>query len=345
VADWVLHVDLDQFIAAVEVLRRPELRGQPVVVGGDGDPTKRGVVSTASYEARAYGVHSGLPMRTALKRCAAAVFLPVDSETYQAASALVMAALRDGDAIVEVAGWDEAFLAVRSDDPEAVAREVQRRVLEATRLACTVGIGHNKLQAKMATGYGKPAGVFRITTEGWLDLLGDKPTQALWGIGGGLGKRLAALGITTVSELAVVDPAALVPAFGPRTGPWLAGLGRGQFDSPVDDTPREPVSRSRETTFQVDLAEWPDVRAELASLTRGLVNDIAASGLAVGRVYVKVRFVPFTTLIRSKKLAGPTRDPDEVAEVALQVLEGVGKRKAVRLLGIRAEFASDVTPG
>ena len=122
---WVLHTDLDQFIAAVEVLRHPELRGRPVVVGGDGDPAKRGVVATASYEARACGVHSGLPMRTALRRCPDAVFLPVDKAAYDAASATVMAVLREFDAIVEVMGWDEAFLAVDTDDPEDVARRIQ----------------------------------------------------------------------------------------------------------------------------------------------------------------------------------------------------------------------------
>jgi nucleotidyltransferase/DNA polymerase involved in DNA repair len=204
VEEWVLHVDLDQFIAAVEVLRRPELRGRPVVVGGDGDPTKRGVVATASYEARAHGVHSGVPMRVAARRCPEAVFLAVDHETYEAASAVVMSTLREAvgpparapgsPGRVEVAGWDEAFVAVTTDDPESVARDIQRRVLAATQLVCTVGIGQNKLQAKMATGYGKPAGVYRITDERWLDLLGHQPTQHLWGIGSGLAKRLAAVG-------------------------------------------------------------------------------------------------------------------------------------------------------
>ncbi|MGZ4133403.1 MAG: Y-family DNA polymerase, partial [Actinomycetota bacterium] len=127
---FVLHVDLDQFIAAVEVLRRPELRGKPVVVGGDGDPTKRGVVSTASYEARAFGVRSGLPLRTALKRCPDATFLPVDAEHYHAASRTVMATLRSFPAAVEVAGWDEAFMEVLTDDPEGFANDVQRAVLE-----------------------------------------------------------------------------------------------------------------------------------------------------------------------------------------------------------------------
>ena len=155
---WVLHVDLDQFIAAVEVLRHPELRGRPVVVGGDGDPAKRGVVSTASYEARAFGVHSGLPLRTAARRCPEAVFLPVDREAYEAVSATVMATLRGFGAVIEVMGWDEAFLAVDTDDPEAFAREIAAGIRAATQLDCRVGIGQNKLQAKLATGFGKPAG-------------------------------------------------------------------------------------------------------------------------------------------------------------------------------------------
>src|SRR5262249_6376552 len=154
VTGWVLHVDLDQFLAAVEVLRRPELRGRPVVVGGDGDPTKRGVVSTASYEARAFGVRSGTPLRTALARCPDSVFLPVDRETYEDASDQVMSTLRSFDAVVEVLGWDEAFMGVETDEPEAYARRVQEAVRAATGLECSVGIGQNKLQAKIATEYG-----------------------------------------------------------------------------------------------------------------------------------------------------------------------------------------------
>ena len=152
-------MDLDQFIAAVEVLRHPELRGRPVVVGGDGDPAKRGVVATASYEAREHGVHSGLPMRTAARRCPEAVFLPVDKPAYEAVSEDVMAVLRELVPTVEVMGWDEAFLAAETADPEALARLIQERVLAATQLACSVGIGENRLQAKLATGFGKPTQV------------------------------------------------------------------------------------------------------------------------------------------------------------------------------------------
>ena len=198
VASWVLHMDLDQFIVAVEILRRPQLRGRPVVVGGDGDPAKRGVVSTASYEAREHGVHSGLPMRTAARRLPDAVFLPVDREAYDAASEEVMTALRGLGHVVEVMGWDEAFVAVDSGDPESVAREIQARIKAATRLDCSVGIGENKLQAKLATGFGKPAGIFRLTFGTWFEVLGARPPDALWGIGGKTARKLAALGIDTV---------------------------------------------------------------------------------------------------------------------------------------------------
>ena len=153
--DWILHVDLDQFLAAVEVLRRPELAGRPVVVGGDGDPSRpRQVVATASYEARDQGVRSGMPLRTAARRCPDAVFLPSDRPAYEAASADVMATLRSLDVPVEEWGWDEACVGVRTVDPEAFARRLQARVLADTRLHCAVGIGETKLQAKTATGFG-----------------------------------------------------------------------------------------------------------------------------------------------------------------------------------------------
>ena len=254
-AHWVLHVDLDQFIAAVEVLRRPELRGRPVVVGGDGDPAKRGVVSTASYEARAFGVQSGLPLRTAYRRCPEAVFLPVDRAAYEAASAGVMATLAATGAVLEVAGWDEAFLAVGTGDPEACARRIQQRVLAATGLACTIGIGENKLQAKLAAGFGKPAGVFRLTHDNWLAVMGDRPTDALWGIGGKTAQRLAGLGIGTVAELAATEPRALAAQLGPVTGPWLVQTARGLGSAEVTGEPYVPRSRSRETTFQRDIGD------------------------------------------------------------------------------------------
>jgi nucleotidyltransferase/DNA polymerase involved in DNA repair len=339
VALWVLHTDLDQFIAAVEVLRRPELRGRPVVVGGDGDPAKRGVVATASYEARARGVHSGLPMRTALRRCPDAVFLPVDKAAYEAASATVMATLREFDAIVEVFGWDEAFLAVETGDPEAVARRIQRRVAAVTRLECTIGIGENKLQAKLATGYGKPAGIFRLTHSSWFAVLGGQPTDALWGIGRKTAGKLAALGIGTVQELAGTDPRALAAHFGPTIGPWLVQTARGLDSAPVDSAPYLARSHGRETTFQQDIADWDEVRREVASLARLVAADIAAERRPAGRVVVKVRYVPFFTRTHGHPLPAPTTEAGPVEVAALAALDQFTGRRPVRLLGVRAEFA------
>jgi nucleotidyltransferase/DNA polymerase involved in DNA repair len=334
---WVLHVDLDQFIAAVEVLRRPELRGLPVVVGGDGDPSKRGVVATASYEARQHGVHSGLPMRTALRRCPEAVFLPSDRAAYEAASAVVMAVLRD-IAVTEVMGWDEAFLAVETDDPEGFARRVQVAVREATQLECSVGIGENRLQAKLATGYGKPAGVFRITRDTWYELLGDQPVSALWGIGAKTAGKLAELGISTVRELATADVAALRARFGPTTGPWLVLTARGIGSDEVTADPYVPRSRSRETTFQEDLTDWDEVRAEVLRIAGQVTADVLAEQRPAVRIVVKVRYKPSFTSTHGVPLAEPSSDRPVIEQAALAALDKFTDRRPVRLLGVRAEF-------
>jgi DNA polymerase-4 len=339
VTRWVLHVDLDQFVAAVEVLRRPELRGRPVVVGGDGDPTKRGVVSTASYEARAYGVHSGLALRAAARRCPDAVFLPVDRERYEAASSEVMATLRELDFVVEVLGWDEAFLAVDNDEPEATAHEIRRRVGAATNLECTVGIGQNKLQAKLATGFGKPAGVFRLTDETWFEVLGERPTDALWGIGPKTANRLVGLDIHNVNELAATDPQALAARLGPTIGPWLVRLAHGQDESPVIGTPYLARSRGRETTFQRDLEDWDEVRREVVHLAQLVATDVADEQRNASRVVVKVRYTPFTTHTRALALATPTTEVTAIEQAALTALDRFTERRPVRLLGVRAEFA------
>jgi nucleotidyltransferase/DNA polymerase involved in DNA repair len=294
VTRWVLHVDLDQFIAAVEVLRHPELRGQPLVVGGDGDPSKRGVVSTASYEAREFGVHSGQPLRTARKRCPDCVFLPVDAPAYLAVSAEVMQVLRDTGAPVEVLGWDEAFVGIEAADPESFARELAAGVREATRLDCSVGIGQNKLQAKIATGFGKPAGVFRLTSATWYELLGDRPPDVIWGIGAKTVAKLAGLGVRTVRELAAADPDRLAAEFGPMTGPWLVLLGQGRGDAEVDPTPYVARSHGREVTFQKNIEDWAQVRAEVARLARQVAAEVMER--TVVRAVVKVRYAPFITV-------------------------------------------------
>jgi DNA polymerase-4 len=302
------------------------------------------VVSTASYEARRFGVGSGMPLRTAARRCPDAVFLPVDREAYEAVSADVMAALRETTgAVVEVLGWDEAFLAVDTDDPEQVARDIQRRVRDSTALDCTVGIGQNRLQAKLATGFGKPAGVFRLTAATWFDVLGDLPTDALWGIGAKTAKKLAALGISTVRELAAADPGELAGHFGPMTGPWLVRLANGRDRSPVVGTPWVARSRSRETTFQTDLDDWDEVRRGVVELSRRVHADVVAEGRPAVRVVVKVRYAPFLTRTHGQPLEGPTVDVAAIEAAALAALDRFAERRPVRLLGVRAELGPSPT--
>ncbi|GIG21099.1 DNA polymerase IV [Cellulomonas chitinilytica] len=335
---WVLHVDLDQFVAAVEVLRHPELAGRPVVVGGRGDPTERGVVSTASYEARAFGVHSGMPLRIAARKLPDGVFLPVDAPEYEATSERVMATLRSLGVVVEVLGWDEAFLGVETDDPEALARRAQEAVLAATLLHCSVGIGDNKVRAKIATEFGKPAGMFRLTAENWSDVMGNRPTIDLWGVGTKVSKRLAALGVTTVHELAAAPTDVLVAEFGPKMGLWYHQLGQGLGPTTVDDSPWIPRGHSRETTFQQNLTTPDQVRDAVTELARAVVEDTAQDGRLVVRVALKVRYAPFVTKTTSRKLPEPTRDGATVVAAVTALAETLEDRE-VRLLGVRAEMA------
>ena len=337
--DAILHVDMDEFIAAVEVLRRPELRGQPVVVGGDGDPTKRGVVSTANYEARKFGIGSGMPLRTAYKRNPDAVFLAVDGPAYDEASKRVMDVLRSFPAVVEVWGWDEAFMGVSTDDPEAFARDVQAAVLERTELWCSIGVGDTKLRAKLGSGFAKPRGVFRLTRENWDEVMGALPTDALWGIGSKTARKLASLGIGTVSELAAADESWLASVFGPKTGPWLRELATGEGGSEVSAEPWIPKGVSRERTFQQDLEDPDEIRRELVRLTHELMEDLERDGRPVIRVTVKVRFVPFITKQRSVKLAEPTLEVGAIEAGALAALERFELDRKVRLLGVKGEFA------
>ncbi|WP_445154205.1 DNA polymerase IV [Arthrobacter sp. Hor0625] len=336
---WVLHVDLDQFIAAVEVLRRPELAGRPVIVGGRGDPAERAVVSTASYEARAFGVGSGMPLRVAARKVPDAVILPVDQEAYLAASETVMATLRaQPGATVQVLGWDEAFVGVETEDPEAYARQLQAAVRERTRLHCSVGIGDTLVRAKVATGFGKPAGVFRLTAANWLEVMGGRPTKELWGVGTKVSARLAKLGITTVAQLAAADPQALAPEFGPRMGPWYAELGRGDGAGVVDDTPWVARGHSRETTFQQDLIDPAQVDEALRELTSQVLKDVAAEGRPVVGLSLKVRYAPFVTKTHARKIP-ETFDRADVFARALELGAGIEPGRPIRLLGLRAEMA------
>jgi DNA polymerase-4 len=336
---WVLHVDMDQFLAAVEILRRPELAGLPVVVGGRGDPTERAVVSTASYEARQFGIRSGMPLKTAVRKCPDAVFLPVDFPVYEAASAQVMDTLRTfPGTVVELLGWDEAFVGVDSDDPETTARALQAAVLDATGLHCSIGIGDTKVRAKIATEFGKPRGVYRLTRDNWMQVMGDRPTTALWGVGNRIAGRLSELGIHTVRELAESPEEPLIAEFGPNTGPHFGRLGRGAGSSVVDDTPWVARAHGRETTYQRNLTTPEEIAAAIRALADQVVEDIRREGRACARVHLKVRFAPFFTVTRIRKLAEPTFDAAVIAQVALELLRRLDDDRPIRLLGVRAEM-------
>lgn len=338
-AQWVLHVDMDQFLAAVEILRRPELAGLPVVVGGRGDPTERAVVSTASYEAREFGIRSGMPLKTAVRRCPDAVFLPVDFPVYEAASEQVMQTLREfPGAVVEVLGWDEAFVGLESPDPEATAREIHDAVLAATSLHCSIGIGDTLVRAKIATDLGKPQGIFRLTRENWSEVMGDRPTKALWGIGNRIAERLASLGILTVSQLAQAPEPDLAAEFGPTTGPHLGRLGRGEGRRRVDDTPWIARAHGHETTYQENLTDQAEIAAALRELAGQVVLDLRREERACARVHLKVRFAPFFTVTRVRKLAEPTFDADVIAGTAAALLAALDDDRPIRLLGVRGEM-------
>ena len=336
---WVLHVELDEFIAAVEVLRHPELADKPVVVGGDGDPTKRGVVSTANYVARRFGVGSAMPLRTAYKRVPEAVFLPVDAPAYLEASRGVMDVLRSFPAVVQVLGWDEAFMGVTADDPEALAYEVQARVLEGTKLWCSIGVGDSRHRAKLASGFAKPRGVFVLTAANWDEVMGPQPVTALWGIGVKTGRKLEALGIRRVEQLAAADDAVMAAEFGPNTGPWIRQLGTGEDDAEVSDALHVARGHGRERTFQEDLTDPEEIRREVSRLAHALMEDVRAEGRPVIRVTVKVRFVPFFTRQHAVKLAEPTEDEAAIEEGAQRALAKFEVDRPVRLLGVRGEFA------
>jgi len=267
----------------------------------------------------------------------------VDADAYNAASEQVMATLRGlasehGPVVVEVLGWDEAFVGVTTDDPEAFARDAMAAVLEATELYCSVGIGDNKIRAKIATGFGKPRGVFRLTRDNWLEVMGDRPTIDLWGVGSKISKRLAALGIETVRQLAHSDEAALVAEFGPRMGTWYRELGRGLGSAVVDDSPWIARGHSRETTYQQNLTTPDEVREAIRELAEQVHADTAKEGRPVFRVTLKIRYAPFFTQTKARKLKAPTHDREDVVAAAVALADTVEPGREVRLLGVRAEM-------
>ncbi|GAA4085949.1 DNA polymerase IV [Nonomuraea soli] len=341
---WVIHIDLDFFMAAVEIVRNPDLRGQPVIVGTGAEPTQaRTVVATASYEARAHGVHSGMPIRAAMRACPDAVFIPRDLAFYEQASAQVMRVLRTFPVIVEVWGLDEAFLGWNGDgydnDPFTLAHTIQQTLTEQTGLTCSVGIGDNKHQAKLAAAFDKPSGVNRLTSADWAHIMNERPVTALWGIGSRTAAKLATLGIDTVAHLAAADVDLLAKTFGPTNGPWLRYLALGKGEESVTDAPWVPRSRSHEITLADDVTDRATIDAHVDTLARTLAAETRDEGRTAVRVVVKIRLSSFFTRTRQAKLAQPTTDPDVIATTAVDLLDRFDLRRPVRLIGVAVEFA------
>lgn len=353
---WVLHVDLDQFLASVELRRHPELVGLPVIVGGSGDPTEpRKVVTCASYEAREFGVHAGMPLRIAARKCPDATFLPSDSAAYDEASEEVMGLLRDLGHPVEVWGWDEAYLGLDSSDdagadtdPFDLAERIRTVISAETGLSCSVGISDNKQRAKVATGFGKPrrtqgadegSGIFALTDENWMTVMGDRGVDALWGVGPKTAKRLEGLGITTVADLAATDPTLLTSTFGPSTGLGILLLAKGGGDTTVSAAPWVPRSRSHVVTFPADLTDRAEMDSAIRQLAIQTLAEIVEQGRIVTRVAVTVRTKTFFTRTKIRKLAAPTTDGPTIVDTALAVFDQFDLDRPVRLLGVRLELA------
>ena len=343
----------------MEFRRHPELRGQPVIVGGNGDPQEaRKVVTCASYPARPYGVRAGMPLRAAARKCPDAIFLPLDIPSYDDASAEVMQLLRGFTDQVEVWGWDEAFVAVDTDNPEHVAERIRAAVTDLD-LTCAIGIGDNKLTAKLATGFAKSvgkstdtaadlpgarAGTFRLTAANWAEEMADRPTDALWGVGNRIAARLAELDIHTVGELMAADRNRLAAEFGPTNGPYLWVLGRGAGDTELVTEPPPAVGHSKSETFPHDLTARTEVQAQLTRLAAAVTADISAQGRTAIRVSVTVRTNTFYTRSKQAKLGAPTTDVGAITEAALRILDRFPLDRPVRLLGVRLELAPPPAP-
>lgn len=327
---------MDAFFSSVEQKRHPELVSKPVVVGGGGDPTKRGVVSTASYEARKFGIHSAMPLRTAYKLCPDAVFLPVDYEEYSRVSERIKEILREFTPIIEDVGIDEAFLDISSIDKpsEEIAKKIKRRIKDETDLTCSIGIAPNKLLAKMASDMQKPDGFTIIKDEDVESHIWPLPARKLWGVGPKTETYLKEMGIKTIGELASLSLDRLIEEFGQSYGNYLYEASRGMDESPLI-THWEPKSISRETTFQRDVDNWQVIAKTLVELTKEVVISMKEEGYQGRTITVKVRFSDFKTYTRAKTLAESTVSLDEIRRAAFDCLKRFELKKKIRLIGMR----------
>jgi DNA polymerase IV len=331
---------MDAFYASVELRRRPELKGQPVVVCGSGP---RAVVTTASYEARKLaGIHSAMPAAIARRRLPNAVYLKPDFAAYREASGQVMDILRANAETVEVVGLDEAYLDL-SDlfSPKATMRRIATEIREDMGLTCSVGISENRLLAKIVSELGKPAGLVVLSREEALERFAADPPGLVPGIGPKTVVKLEGMGIRTLADLRSHDPVALERAFGPRMGRWLPARARFEDETPIAVV-RETKSQSAETTFDVDVADQGEMATHIASLAKELCRRLRARDLEGRTIGIKIRLDDWTNVTRAQTVEEPTNDPEVVAPVALDLLRAYSPPRPVRLLGVRvAGFDSE----
>jgi DNA polymerase-4 len=338
----IVHLDLDAFYAAVEVLDNPDLDGKPLIVGGR--PEERGVVTTASYPARKYGVHSAMPVARALRLCPDAVLLPPRHERYRGYSRQVMAILHQASPLVEQISIDEAFLDLTQqvmawEEGVELARGIQRRVKEQVGLSASLGMATNKLVAKVASDQDKPGGLTVVRPGEEATFLAPLSVRVLWGVGPVTARRLAEMEVATVGELARLPEELLRQRFG-RNGVGMARQACGIDERPVV-TERETKSISQETTFSRDLSDAEALRRQLWRLSRGVARRLQRADLAAGTVVLKLRYADFTTLTRQTTLAVPTDDEKEIYRAALALLRRAWRHgRAVRLLGVAGRHLS-----
>jgi DNA polymerase-4 len=339
----ILHVDMDAFFASVELARRPQLRGLPLIVGG----SERSVVLAATYEARAFGVHSAMPMAAARRLCPQAVVVPPDHGAYHEVSASVMDLLGEVTTLVEQVSVDEAFLDVsgarrRLGPPTVIAELIRRRVQQKHGITCSVGIAATKFVAKLASGQAKPDGVLLVPRAATVDFLRVLPVGALWGVGERTEDALARWGIRTVAQLADSDVGTIQRAVGRVAGAHLHDLAWGRDPRPVVPG-REEKSIGAEQTFPADVADLAEVQARARELADRCAARLRAQGLVARTVSIKVRTSDFRTLTRARTLGTPTDVGRELYLAARELLAGVDLRGLpVRLVGVRAEGLSRV---
>ncbi|MEE6307314.1 DNA polymerase IV [Plantactinospora veratri] len=338
----ILHVDMDAFFVAVEVRRRPDLRGRPVVVGGIGP---RGVVSSASYEAREYGVRSAMPTMRARALCPSAVFLPPDFARVTAASRAVMEILRDVTPLVEPLSLDEAFLDVAGarkllGRPAEIARLIRSRVAEQEGLTCSVGVAPTKFVAKLGSSRAKPDGLIVVPVDRVLEFLHPLPVEALWGVGERAAETLRRLGLRTVRDIAEAPVGLLRGSLGDAAAAHLHELAWGRDPRRVSPEHAEK-SIGAEVTFDTDLAEPETIRRALLALAEKVGVRLRRAGQVGRTVSIKVRFADFRTVNRSRTLGGSTDVTREVFDTAWALFDALGPGDRIRLIGIRVEGLSD----